>query len=502
MSTDSEVIRILHKAAPAFDKLLIVHEYLKDRLKKNKAYINSVDAPIVASIINQSHFLPIASTFKPFVRLATEYVGIDASSSGSVLSFNIGDVIQSNYAFISDMAVHIEFNPVGIKDGTNKYRYCAYPGLRLFEKVDLIIDDSNTPLVSYDKDFATLQYKMFDRDDHGMRRCLGQQVPLRARAMGDNVSVFMDYGFGPQTFKDYQPRIHMWIPLRFWFCRDIANAVARGVLGSKISIRVTLADQSDILMGIDSNDAKLAGSISDYKITSKLYCNTLHANTDISKELFKDSRINIARSYLKFTETTVLADSGVSLSNEASAVEYMLVGFKDIVNESNFDFWHLYGYNPWNLNVGKNALLAPILKWNESKKKCELLTVAATPIDNLLPIIDTLQVAQEENHDKLLHQKLDPTFYSSYLFNRYETSVIRSPVDSSIFIVPFCTIPGHKNPNGYYPTSAGKLKLSYTSSYISSSTPASIDVFMIKLNILTYLSSKGSRTTTARFIYS
>ena len=137
------------------DSYLVLTKQLRQRLKQieeeNKKR-NLEDVRPTVKDISQTHNFAMVSTYRPHVAIAYEYFktlkgdgGITQLVDGTnttKIRFNL----QGNEGhWLNDMVVRVLFQEIGIKEnapeGSLRYRYCDLPGMRLFERTTLNVDN-------------------------------------------------------------------------------------------------------------------------------------------------------------------------------------------------------------------------------------------------------------------------------------------------------------------------------------------------------------------------
>lgn len=168
----------------------------------------------------------------------------------------------------------------------NFVRYCEYPGEMLFKEVKFEINGN--PLDAYTRE-ATMFYRKFwilhDKQD-GWKRLVGQEVPVDGYSnatsiaganaftapmagltdqsgansiVGTNAASItsrkvVQVVSGFQTPKLIQPEMHLWIPLLFWFNKDIRLAIPSvSIPYGQRFITVTLESQENVVYTAPSN---------------------------------------------------------------------------------------------------------------------------------------------------------------------------------------------------------------------------------------------------------
>ena len=170
------------------DRMLMASELLSKRLAEIRAARKGMENPNpTLADIERTHILFMNAHFKPFAAIAYEYNKVTANNPtlGSKVQFSIpqfGD-------FFSDMVVHVRFdNPTvsvtgaaaGQADECAIYRWCDYPGERLFQKVSF--DVNGNPLDEYYPDTYNFHRQFFISESKrsGWNKCMGQEQSVEA----------------------------------------------------------------------------------------------------------------------------------------------------------------------------------------------------------------------------------------------------------------------------------------------------------------------------------
>ena len=148
------------------DRMLMASELLSQRLAEirvaRQKYGEENVNPTLADI-ERTHILFMNAHFKPFAAIAYEYNKVTANNPtlGSKVQFSIpqfGD-------FFSDMVVHVKMAAPTVSPATAAnagevavYRWCDFPGERLFQKVSFDVKILPVPISVY---FAVKWYTLF-----------------------------------------------------------------------------------------------------------------------------------------------------------------------------------------------------------------------------------------------------------------------------------------------------------------------------------------------------
>ncbi len=482
------------------DKMLTASDYLRQRLKKIRAdraetgHENPI--PTFRDIEN-SHVIYMRAVYRPYVATASEYVKVQSSGDNSSLKLG-GNTIEFAFPtyghFTSDMVFRVRFANVGTNspvvstdpndNPTPRYRYCAYPGIRLFRQVgfysaETLIDDYTRDEVSFVNKFRIPADRRVAWD-----RGMGQAETKSAEYFNDNghtgTILFKE---GMQTPKFLQPGQDLWIPLQFWMGEDASQALLNDLIpNTQRRIVAHLAPLSEILQAVDQNTGEVVPlPLNQLKMQVDLYVNNLFMNPEVYDVFASRVGFSLIRVHRRQTRGLNKPTDRVLLSQLKYPTEYMYAGFRDKTNALDFDQWHMYGQPRARTNT--DSLLAATCIWNSALNISQLVCREAKEVGSLDRIVDAVQVTA---HNIDLFPELPVSFYNTYLPQRYfnETRTV-APDDASALLVTFCLYPGKFNPSGYYNLSAGReLYLSYKSSTISTSEPAELVVASSALSFL------------------
>lgn len=488
-----------------YDAFFTASDYLRRRMKgirEKRAAEGLANVQPTFADIERSHVMFLRAIYRPFVAVASQYVRVKPSGDGSTLTAAGGRVeftFPTYGHFTSDMVFHVRFADVGTANpiispaapASPRYRFCAYPGIRLFERViytsdEVVIDDYvRDEVVMFDK-FAVGT----DRRP-GWDRGMGQQELRTGEFFNSNgFTGCIQYKEGLQTLKFLQPSEDLWVPAQFWSCQDASHALLNDLVpNTQRKVAVDLAPLNLIIQqrGQVSGDVEPL-SFDRARLDIDLYVNNIFTNPEVHQIFASRVGFSLIRVHRRQQASLSLAQSNVHLSQLKYPAEYLWMGVRDRANAANFDHWHLFGRR--RVRTDATALLQPASIWNSTLSICQLVCRSATETSTLDPIIDSVKLTA---HGIDLFPQLPASFFTNYLPQRYfHGTAIVTPRDTSVLHFAFCLYPGQHNPSGYYNLSAGReLYLSYDSgSKISIDTPA--DMFLT-ISALNFLVRKGDR---------
>lgn len=455
------------------DSYFTAYSYLESRLKS--IYNSSKKLPTVEDV-EKSHILFVKSRYSPYVAVASEYTKVGGSAhiigrTGPELSFTL----PSYGDFTNDMVLHLRFNPVGDKNAYLEniepteekplYRYCAYPGIRVLENVEMragggVLVDNYLPedVLSYKNFFVGRDHK------NGWERCFGQDETQQATYNSRSFTGVLNYTNGYQTPKLYHDYFDMFIPLQFWFCEDVSNALINYTsAASQRTVKIQMANLEKIVQALiydntGTGDIRIAPSgtsivplpITNLVFQATLYVNQLYTYSYISEIMKRDFNFNLIRVH-KRQITGLQNPSDLILLNQLQYPgEFLCVGFRNKANINDFDRWHLMGSNYLTEDTNQvRSLHVPAIIWNADHGIRQLVTREAIQTTSLNNIVDSIELTTSAGIT--IYPQLSHSFFNDYIPIRYnKNSAVISPYDNNMFLITFCFYPGKFNPSGYF----------------------------------------------------
>lgn len=473
------------------DRMLSADEFLSRRLKRIaevRAYEGHDPTPTLLDI-EKTHVLFVNSYFKPFVNITNEYSKTSPQGAVNFGNKNVQFSIPQQGDFFSDMMFHVRTNAV-TGDAGETWRWCAYPGERLLEKVYFHVN--NNPLDDYTKEDYVF-FRNFELSTDKKRaydRCAGQQELKKAQVVpagdlsGGALSLLGVGGFGSasalaagttglwvEASNGYQTAkspaghsattrhertdiLEVMMPLLFWFNRDVRLAIPSVAIpyGQRF-INVEVSQFADLARGVavvNSGDAvngttgaasTAADNLSGGSTipTFDLYINNLYVQPEIHDIFIRRIGFTLIRVHRRQkTRTTSLSNSKELLNQLKWAVEYMYVGFRSVDNGTSAD---------------SSAYLDGWYKFGEVTS---LTTGVALPggttavslhamFQNQRPLVNKLGVTAQGID---LYRDMPLKMFNSYI-PLVNGDRVKAPEDECAYMVTFCLHPGQAQPSGH-----------------------------------------------------
>lgn len=455
---------------------------------------------------------------------------------------------------------------------TNFTRYCEYPGEMLFSEVKF--DINGNPLDSYGRN-ATMFYRKFwvlTDKEVGWKRLVGQEVPVEGYSnetaiTGTNafrapIADLVDAGgnlvgpasatitarklvhvvSGPQTPKAVQPPLDLWIPLLFWFNKDIRLAIPSvSIPYGQRYIAITLEQQNNVVYPAPGNiflrlttevRTNVAGAVGDgtavsqgvYDVTrqvslepvlipgshvnpsqtlfAELYVNNIFVNPEIHDIYIRRIGFTLVRVHRPQTNSITGPIDSILLAQLKWPTEYIYIGIQpnfntDASNPNKYRDWHhltrvndetMYHVSHASGAAQSATALLPTAWPTDVKSFSSAWSDEQVVVPVYQPTIDTLKVTVQGNE---IVETMGATFFRDYTPWYYGQQLMRTPSDLGALMINFCVYPGHYQPSGHINISrAREFYVNYASSYVSAGTPCQFIAIGIAINFL--LISDGS----------
>jgi hypothetical protein len=468
------------------DRYFTAYDLLEDRMNK----LRMTGVIPTTKHIETTHILYTKSKYVPYVSIASDYVKVSPKGdhgklgvSGKTIEFTL-----PNYGhFTSDIVLHIRFGAIGNKAAylanatptaeVPLLRYCAYPGMRLFETVEFRSDgfliDTYTPedIIAYKNFFVSPNHKV------GWGRCFGQDEINQASYNSKSFTGYINYSNGYQTPKLYHEEFNMFIPLNFWFCEDVSNALINSsTTNSQRTIRINMSSMEKMVQALIYSEVDAVPPnvtqigteivplpITELSVTSTLYVNNLYTYPLVYDIISSELNFNMIRVHKNQITPLEARKSDILLSSLKYPAEYMCIGFRNKYNVHDFDRWYLMGSDYLDEDSNNiNAVNVPAIIWNTEFSIRQLVTREAIQTTTLNSIINSIGVTT--NAGIIIYPEISYNFFNDYLPTRYsKNSAVISPYDNNMFLVTFCLYPGKFNPSGHYNLSTDrKMYINYT----------------------------------------
>lgn len=499
------------------DQMLMATESLSRRLAAIKLARKDLPNPNpTIADIEKTHVLFMNAHFKPFAAMGFEYNKVVANNPtlGSKVQFSIpqfGD-------FFNDMVVHVKINsptvtfsgtPVDSSVDCALFRWCDFPGERLFQKVSF--DVNGNPLDEYYPDTYNVhrQFCVSESKKLGWYKNMGQELPVTAMykyhdntaqpLAPRNARASFQYYDGHQTYKKTHQDLEMFVPLLFWFNTDPRLSIPSVCIpyGQRF-VNIDLATPQQLLRAIVNPGALSTSNLSSPVVTTPtfanfdLYINNIFVQPDIHDIFIARVGFTLVRVHRRQVTNVNKSADNIHLQGIKWPVETLYVGIRptanitsnpnltavnsqDSVTDANMDDWHKFGVVSVNSVSKVNGVTGSAEGYNLSKQRGHVSRISITaqgiPLFNNMP----------------------SKFFNSYVPYTYGGWNIKTPEDNGLYMITFNLYPGTYQPSGHINVSrAREFYLEYASDYVKSDATGDLVVNAVAINFL--LISDGSAT--------
>lgn len=428
----------------------------------------------------------MVSAYKPHVACVYEYVKSGAEgSTGFIVDkpTSISFPMKScNGDFLSDQVVHIVLDAIGSPSAdpttAERYRYFDLPGIRLFPETNLQVERVN--IDTYDET-DMLFHRNFDTDTNkilGLDTIYGQEQLESAVYYSPGYQTNQQFFFtnGPQTYKTYQPQLEMWIPLKFWYNCDPAQALQNVMfktLDKYITCSITAIDK--LISVADPSGVEVTGATAGRKlriVSAELYTRNIYVTSDIQDLMFGKSAIQLIRVHRRQSTSTIANHDDILLSQIKYPLEYLSFGFRPNANARSPDDWHKFG------NIRRVEYPVPVFIPGIVPQ-----LVARTAVSTrVVPIVTQLGLRVYGND---IYPLMNESFFSKYL--PFTTPFSTAYGVEGIYMINFANVRRGYALSGYLNNStARELYLRYTTASPGAISETTIYISAKALNFLIY----------------
>ena len=445
------------------DKLIMASDTLMKRIteiskekliKLRSEYPNLTDEAIARSDYNwmpkladieKSHIVFVNSTYKPYVSIAHEYSKTLPRGGTAKLGQSFNFTLPVNGEFVNDAVVHIRLEGFSAIDAADKVRYVEFLGHRIMKNVRFKLGQVILDEYTADRYNINWQFKIPQHKEQSYMRCVGQEVPkqgyVTADPTVDEVREYRWIGNGPQTFKNQQPAIDLWIPLLFWF-KDVHSALPNFLFPyGQTDIEIELENEANLVAY--ANYSLTTGDVYNVPRVAQceLFVNHIYIDPAVHKIFMKRFGHQLIRvSRTQKVPNLKAAEDSVHLQKLKWPVECMYVAFRPAVNLANSQRWHL------NTAITAVDYAVPVVTGGTTIKVNNIVYFDESPIFETLGL---------RLHDITIYQDLPPVFYNSYIPTQYGQQ-IKAPRDLGWNMMNFNCHPGEYQPSGYINVSQGR----------------------------------------------
>jgi hypothetical protein len=236
------------------DRMLMATAFLHDRLtainaknhKDNGGSPNDLQNLPTLLDIERTHVLFTNAHFKPFAAIGFEYNKVRSTSGNPSLGQPVQFSIPQFGDFFHDIVGHVVLqqptlaSTATLVDDGPAMRWCDFPGERLFQRVQQEVNGN--PLDEYTFHAVNMhrEYRVAPNKRLGWNRCVGQETAEKGFVRQNNWAsnganpmssrLPQDVCVGNQTPTGQKPttpsgQLEMFIPLLFWYNKDVRLAV-------------------------------------------------------------------------------------------------------------------------------------------------------------------------------------------------------------------------------------------------------------------------------------
>lgn len=361
MSTGGKFLLVVNNGLQ--DKLLNAYDMLKDRIneyivKKDSSYTKQELAQLPAdgylnikdsvlpglNMIEQTHNIFVNGTYKPCVSTTFEYVKVQPQG---MLKFGETIVFQPTQVgnFINDMVLHVKISGLRAKDARDRVRYVAFPGHKLLENVQFVINNGGL-IDQYNTDDINNYYLYEIHPEKKANWCknVGQELPklgyLTSDPTYDMQREYRMIGDGYQTLKYTHDTLEMFIPLLFWF-KDIKSALPSHIIPwGQMQVKIKLAEVLDMVGFADYGGG---GDYYEPKLdVCNLYINNIFTPDEIFQIYAKKFVFSLIRVHQQHRELIKMDgnETSILLNNIKYPIENLFFCFKPRENLNFSQHWY------------------------------------------------------------------------------------------------------------------------------------------------------------------
>ena len=353
--------------------MITATQFLNKRLEhiaKHKHRIGEADITPTIADIEQTHIIYVAAHFKPHAAIAYEYDAIRADNGASRFGQQIQFNINQFGDFFNDMVLKLTVSETVAANadywedpvanparGAELLQYVDNVGERIIESVKFAVNQNS--LDEYDSDITAFHNKFCVTPNKraGWDIMVCQQRPIKAyhsAPMPDpTYQSTVDIYDGLQTPKKEHPEFTLWIPLLFWFNKDVTMSIPSICIpyGRRYVI-MQIARINQILQHKHAYDSLLDSPATNPVITPEiteciLYVNNLFMNPEIHDIYIKKVGFSLIRVYRKYDQSIRNKKDQSLLVTLKWPIETLYVGFRPADNTDTAKTTMLKGWNKY-----------------------------------------------------------------------------------------------------------------------------------------------------------
>lgn len=495
------------------DRMLMATELLKARLRRiMKARSDAGMEPTPTLVdIEKTHVLFMNAHFKPFASLGYEYNKVRPSSGTVSLNTTVQFSIPQFGDFFHDMVLHVRLGAVTASTSTHAWRWCAYPGERLIEKVRFTVNGN--PLDEYySQDYSFMrQFELPLAKRPGYWRCVGQQdtkegtlvqgnststaapsndltADSGAHRLGSSVAAAVPSGYsfkvnvttGYQTLKTAAAHateplsgvnnkrtdiLEVTMPLLLWFNRDPRLAIPSvSIPFGQRFIEIDFTSLSNLCGGmpvLNSNNAVASPVVPDVSgatlsiagpevTVCDLYVNNIFVNPEVHDIFIKRIGFNLIRVHKRQVNRITTASQEILLNNFKWPIEHIYFGFRpaaQCVAPSSNSAWSQQYADGW-CEFSSCKPVRGALDLSAIPTAATTTTQTALLAAQWLEKAPLVQTVSFKAQGVPIYNDIPAVLYNQYLPFVFGDGIV-CPTDPGAYCVTFNLHPGVYQPSGH-----------------------------------------------------
>jgi len=348
---------------------------------------------------------------------------------------------------------------------------------------------------------------------------------------------------GPQTPKAVQPAQSWWVKLLFWFCDDPRLAVPSVaipygqryitidlesqnnilfVAPGNLFTRLTISEQTsagaakgtaaalavtDVRKTVTLTPTLASGSVIDSTqriFDMNLFIDNLFVSNEIHDIFIRSIGFTLVRIHLSQSNRVTVNSDRIRLVKLKWPVESMFIGLRptyniDVSNPNQYRDWHRFTLVTDNTvsstaQTASDVMIDNTVAFNAVSNMHKTTVTQWASEQVTYPVFtETIDTLSLESHGTKIYNFNDSAFYRDYIPYHFGGNNLVTPEDPGALLITFCLFPGIYQPSGYFNLSrARETDIEYTSSYVSSSTPADLIIEATAINFLVIADGSAS----------
>jgi hypothetical protein len=519
------------------DQMIMAPDLLLARIKqircaKEKAGLKET-FPTLADI-ERTHVIFVNSHFKPFAPIAFEYYKGTPNQGTQTLGGTIWFNIPQFGEFFNDAVVHLTIAatavpvggvvpaapaPIGPAKGPDSYAhwttgryvnnagvelvpgapcsdfvyYCDYPGARIFDKVDFQV--SNVSIDNYPPDKYVFYQKcnLSKNKEIGYKRCMGQEVPIDGFSHVNSVSTVdgstdtarlqVSICNGPQTPKATQPALDLWIPILFWFCEDVRNAIASVTMPSATRYIILNLCAYDRLLFKAAGNCWLETTAANFLMTgvggpvlaynatvtkvpvtatnspaltapaittAEIYIGNIFVTPEIHEIYLNRIGFSLIRIHRWQSISVTTSNFNVQLNNLTFPTEQVYFGIRPQANELLPTRWHSFTYDVDN-TIKQRVTSNTMLNWSDDPTTDPARMYCNSEVERFTykTSLKTMTRCTIRVQGVPMYTEMPAEFFNRYVPFHFGYDLITTPQDEGVNLLNFAFYPRATQPSSH-----------------------------------------------------